>query len=160
MNGIVPVPEDDGVTSSTPDSFVVSCNIHSDCVRGIRHVSDEDLSKTIHMQFQPQYVYTVWRVHATGRGAVEIMQGTDREYLLRAARSMSAEKTDVVVTRQEIVLDLRRPVPFGPPHKCDTCGEPATACYRDGSPGHSEHVCACETHSQRGFEGLKKVIGD
>jgi hypothetical protein len=34
-------------------------------------------------------------------------------------------------------------------HTCESCGKPATACYRDGQgTGHSEHMCACEEHTE------------
>lgn len=34
-------------------------------------------------------------------------------------------------------------------HTCDTCGEPATHCWRSGrGTGHSEHECACAEHTE------------
>lgn len=32
---------------------------------------------------------------------------------------------------------------------CERCDKPASACYRDGPPGHSEHVCACPDHTNQ-----------
>lgn len=33
--------------------------------------------------------------------------------------------------------------------ECDFCSKPATHCYREGSgTGHSEHVCACQDHTE------------
>ncbi len=76
-------------------------------------IPDSELAKTIHVQLAPDYIYTVWQVHHSGGGAVEIMQGTDHDYLLKNARVLSGQKTDVVVTRQEIILDMRRTAPNG-----------------------------------------------
>lgn len=41
------------------------------------------------------------------------------------------------------------PIDERPPHTCESCGEPATDCYREGrGTGHSEHVCACGEHTE------------
>jgi len=45
------------------------------------------------------------------------------------------------------------------PHKCDTCGKLATHCYREGrGTGHSEHVCACEEHTETDFGPLGNYL--
>ena len=40
-------------------------------------------------------------------------------------------------------------VPQPDAHTCETCGRPATDCYREcRGTGHSEHVCACKDHAE------------
>jgi hypothetical protein len=44
-------------------------------------------------------------------------------------------------------------------HTCDTCGQKATHCYREGrGTGHSEHVCACITHTENPADALAATI--
>lgn len=46
-----------------------------------------------------------------------------------------------------------------PEEQCESCPKPAVACYRAGQgTGHSEHVCACEDHTEDpGVEALARL---
>lgn len=115
MSGIAPVPEDDDAMSGTPRARCVHGKTYSDacyqCEPDCNCAGCVQRDVASAKGFEPEYVYTVWQVHHSGDGPVEIMRSTNRDYLLKNARMLSSQKTDVVVTRQEIILDLRRTGP-------------------------------------------------
>jgi hypothetical protein len=44
-------------------------------------------------------------------------------------------------------------------HVCERCTKTATHCYREGSgTGHSEHVCACEDHTEDALDSLAAAL--
>jgi hypothetical protein len=98
VSGIVPVPEDDDVTSGIrePDCMC------ADCVK-----RDAAAAKG----FPPEYIYTVWAADGTTGGVMKVYQNTNRASAEDFAKRIVGSKSGAIMTRDEIILDLRRMPP-------------------------------------------------
>ncbi len=99
MNGIVPVPEDDDVTSGTPDRK---------CPHGHEKGDHHWFGCMGVSPFEPDYIYTVWAADGTTGGVMKVYQNTNRASAEDFAKRIVGSKSGAIMTRDEIILDMRR----------------------------------------------------
>lgn len=88
MNGIVPVPEENDATSGTLQDEIDKYN--------------EQFIR------EPDYIYTVWAIHQPTGGAMEMFHSVDRATAEQYCRNGYLTPGGTVMTRSEIILDMRR----------------------------------------------------